>query len=323
MAWGDTSSPARFGDGQSSVNSLALFLKMFGGEVLAAFSEAVLTADKHQVKTISEGKSFQFPKTWKATSEYHTAGQEMLGNDIDTTEINVTVDGLVVAHTAIYDLDKKMAHFDVTSQFSAELGKAIARGFDKNVLRSIIQAARLAADGPFPGGNVITDAALTNSGSIDGKAWIDAIRTAMIAQFGKDVPEELPAYMIVNANVFDAIKYAKDSNGRYLALHQEVAADVAKRVQKLVVEDVEIYRGRLLPSSDESADASVYTKYRANYATTTGVLWRPQAVATVKLLDVAMETERDVRRQEDFMVAKMACGTGALRPECATEFKTS
>jgi hypothetical protein len=323
MAWGDTSSPARFGDGQSSVNSLALFLKMFGGEVLAAFSEAVLTADKHQVKTISEGKSFQFPKTWKATSEYHTAGQEMLGNDIDTTEINVTVDGLVVAHTAIYDLDKKMAHFDVTSQFSAELGKAIARGFDKNVLRSIIQAARLAADGPFPGGNVITDAALTNSGSIDGKAWIDAIRTAMIAQFGKDVPEELPAYMIVNANVFDAIKYAKDSNGRYLALHQEVAADVAKRVQKLVVEDVEIYRGRLLPSSDESADSSVYSKYRANYATTTGVLWRPQAVATVKLLDVAMETQRDARRQEDFMVAKMACGTGALRPECATEFKTS
>jgi hypothetical protein len=323
MAWGDTSSPARFGDGQSSVNSLALFLKMFGGEVLAAFSEAVLTADKHQVKTISEGKSFQFPKTWKATSEYHTAGQEMLGNDIDTTEINVTVDGLVVAHTAIYDLDKKMAHFDVTSQFSAELGKAIARGFDKNVLRAIIQAARLSADGPFPAGNVITDAALTNSGSIDGKAWIDAIRTAMIAQFGKDVPEELPAYMIVNANVFDAIKYAKDSNGRYLALHQEVAADVAKRVQKLVVEDVEIYRGRLLPSSDESADSSVYSKYRANYATTTGVLWRPQAVATVKLLDVAMETQRDARRQEDFMVAKMACGTGALRPECATEFKTS
>lgn len=323
MAWGDTSSPARFGDGQGAANSLTLFLKMFGGEVLAAFSESVLTADKHQVKTISEGKSFQFPKTWKATSEYHTAGQEMLGNDIDTGEINVTVDGLVVAHTAIYDLDKKMSHFDVTSQFSAELGKAIARGFDKNVFRAIIQAARLAADGPFPGGNVITDSALTSSGSIDGKAWIDAIRTAMIAQFGKDVPEELPAYMVVNANVFDAIKYAKDSNGRYLALHQEVAADVAKRVQKLVVEDVEIYRGRLLPSSDESADSSVYTKYRANYATTTGVLWRPQAVATVKLLDVAMETERDVRRQEDFMVAKMACGTGALRPECATEFKTS
>jgi hypothetical protein len=46
-------------------------------------------------------------------------------------------------------------------------------------------------------------------------------------------------------------------------------------------------------------------------------------VGTVKLMDVAMETERDVRRQEDFMVAKMAVGTDALRPECAVEFKTA
>ena len=324
MAFSDVvSNPARFGYGQSVSDDRALFLKVFGGEVLAAYMEQVLTADKHQIKTISEGKSFAFPKTWKATSEYHAPGQEMLGNDIDTGEIVVTVDGLVVAHTAIYDLDKKIAHFDVTGEFSAQLGKALAIAFDRNVLRTIILAARKAADGPFPGGNVVTDAALTNSGSIDGKAWIDGIRTAMIAQFNKDVPEELPAYMIVNANVFDAIKYAKDSNGRYLALHQEVAVDVATRKQTLEVEGVTIYRGRLMPTTDESAAAAVYPKYRANYSTTTGVLWRPKAVATVKLMDVAMETERDVRRQEDFMVSKMAVGTDPLRPECATEFKTS
>jgi hypothetical protein len=114
-----------------------------------------VTLDKHMVRTITNGKSAQFPKTWKATAEYHTAGQEMLGNDIDTSEVTVTVDGLLVAHVGIYDLDEKMSHFDVTSEFSAELGRALARVFDKNVMRAIILAARAAADGPFPGGNTI------------------------------------------------------------------------------------------------------------------------------------------------------------------------
>jgi len=59
MAFGDPSNPARFGYGQSVSDDRNLFLKVFGGEVLAAFSEAVVTLDKHQVKTITSGKSFQ------------------------------------------------------------------------------------------------------------------------------------------------------------------------------------------------------------------------------------------------------------------------
>jgi hypothetical protein len=321
------SAPARFGDGQGALDSRNLFLKVFGGEVFAAFSEAVLTLDKHNIRTLNSGKSAQFPKTWKAISEYHLAGQEMIGNDIDTTEVTITVDGLLVAHVGIYDFDELMSHFEVSSQYSKELGRALAKTFDRNVFRTIIRAARTAADGPFPGGNVVTDAALAATGTIDGKAWIDAIRTANIALFNKDVPEDMPRYMAVNANVFDAIKYAKDANGRYLALQKELNVTgnggIDKRVQSLEIEGVEIYRSRLLPNTNETSDTTVYTKYRANYATTTGVLWTPMSVGTVKLRDITMESFRDVRRQEDFMVASMASGSDPLRPECTVEFKTS
>lgn len=322
------STPARFGDGQGAADSRTLFLKIFGGEVLTAFQEKVIMLDKHNVRTIANGKSAAFPKTWKATAEYHTAGQEMMGNDIDTSEVTITVDGLLVSHVGIYDLDEKMAHFDVTGEFSAELGRSLARAFDKNVFRQIILAARTSADGPFPAGNVITDSALAASGTIDGKAWIDAVRTARIALFNKDVPEDMPHYMAVNAAVFDAIKYAKDANGRYLAIHKELRqGDINGGIDTygdvLEIEGVQIMRSRLMPTTNETADSSVYSKYRANYSTTTGVLWTPMAVGTVKLLDLAMETERDARRQEDFMVAKMAVGHGTLRPECAVEFKTS
>ena len=52
-------------------------------------------------------------------------------------------------------------------------------------------------------------------------------------------------------------------------------------------------------------------------------MWCPEAVGTVELIGVGMEMERDTRRQEDFMVARMAVGHGTLRPECAVEFKTA
>ncbi|MBP5855684.1 hypothetical protein KAJ83_01585 [Marivibrio halodurans] len=324
MAFGDDGNPARFGKGQSA-DDRNLFLKIFGGEVLTAFQEKVLTLDKHKVQNIESGKSAQFPKTWKAQAEYHTAGKEMLGNDIDTTEVTITIDGLLVAHTAIYDLDEKMSHFDVTGEFSTELGRALAREFDKNVMRQTILAARTSADGPFPGGNVITDAALANSGTISGKDWIDAIRQANIDLFDNDVPDDDPRYMLVNAKVYDAIKYAKDTDGNYLVVNRDFGqiGAIAGREEAMQIDGVTIMKQRTIPNSDESADSSVYSKYQADYSTTTGILWTPEAVGTLRLQDIAMETERDVRRQEDFMVSKMAVGHGTLRPETAVEFKTA
>ena len=62
---GDPSAPTRFGtDVANTADDTGLFLKMFGGEVFAAFSEAVVTADKHFIREISSGKSAQFPKTY-------------------------------------------------------------------------------------------------------------------------------------------------------------------------------------------------------------------------------------------------------------------
>ena len=86
MALGDASSPVRFGKGASSpVDNRELFLSVFGGEVLTAFDSATVTLDKHFIKNLSGGaKSYRFPKTWKASAEYHTPGSELLGNDLST-----------------------------------------------------------------------------------------------------------------------------------------------------------------------------------------------------------------------------------------------
>lgn len=327
MAWGDASNPARFGTDIAGTSDRELFLKMFGGEVMAAFTENVIMRDKVTLKTITQGKSFQFPKTWKATSEFHTAGAEMLGNDIDTDEVVITIDGLVVAHTAIYDLDAKISHFDVTGEFSAELGRELARHFDKDVMRQIILAARSSGTAGWTGtgGKVVEDSALAiSSGAYSGVDYIDAIREAVVAMEEKNVPESYEKYMVVRPAVFDAIRYAKDASNQYLVLNRDFSAQagIQGRVPMLDIEGVKIMKSNLLPNTDERAASSVYSKYRAAYDTTTGIIFAKPAVATLVLQDIAMETERDVRRQEDFMVAKMAVGHGTLRPECAVELRS-
>ena len=52
----------------------ALFLKVFANEVLNAFEESNVMKELHTVRTISSGKSAQFPVTGIATAKYHTPG---------------------------------------------------------------------------------------------------------------------------------------------------------------------------------------------------------------------------------------------------------
>jgi len=328
MALGDASSPVRFGKGASSpVDNRELFLSVFGGEVLTAFDSATVTLDKHFIKNLSGGaKSYRFPKTWKASAEYHTPGSELLGNDLSTSEQVITVDDILVSHYAISDIDRILSHFDMRSIVSNEMGRALAKVFDQNVFRQLILASRTAAASPFPGGTAVTDANLANDATPSGIAWIDAIREANIALFNADVPEDMPRYCAVPVEIFDAIKYAVDSNGQYLILNRDFQADnaggISDRAEMINIDGVMICKSRNMPTTDESSTAGVFSKYRADYSKTVGVMWCPQAIATCKLMDISLETERDVRRLEDFLVSKLFVGHGVLRPEMAVEFKT-
>ena len=60
-----------------------------------------------------------------------------------------------------------------------------------------------------------------------------------------------------------------------------------------------------------------------NFSTTVAVVFHKSAIGTVKLMDLGMESEYDIRRQGNLMVAKMALGHGILRPESACEIKKS
>jgi len=50
-----------------------------------------------------------------------------------------------------------------------------------------------------------------------------------------------------------------------------------------------------------------------------GLVFTKDAAATVKLLDLGVESEYQVSRQGTLMVARYAMGHSSLRPECAVK----
>lgn len=341
MAFGDASSPVRFGGGQVGVTNRELFLDVFGGEVFTAFHNELTIGDKVTTKTVGGGaRSWRFPKTWKSAAEYHTPGQEMLGNAFQTGEITITVDETLVAHHALSDIDVQLSHFDVRKPMADEMGRALAEVFDRNIARSIVLAARTAADGPFPGGNTIVDDALkATAGVFDGEAWINAVRQVNKKFFEAGISRSVPKFMAVNWDIFYAMKYATDANGNYIVLNREThgtegaaAGGISGHQESMVIDGVTIFLSDntnwgygLLANSgaNETSDTSVYSKYRADYRATLAIAWTPMAVGCVKVKEMGFEQTRDTRRLEDFMVASMLVGNGTLRPEGAIEIKAA
>jgi hypothetical protein len=189
MAVTDTTAPVavmtRTGQANSSGDSTALYLKLYAGEVLTAFEQASITADKHVIRSISSGVSVQFPLIWKSSgAEYayiNSAGNtgttavELDGSAINKNEKVISIDGLLLNSFFVNNLDEAMSHFDVRSIYAKEAGIELGTQWDKNVLQNGVLGARSAAlvtNGN--GGTVLTNASYGTSGATLGSGLFDA-----------------------------------------------------------------------------------------------------------------------------------------------------
>jgi len=86
----------------------ALFLKIFSGEVLTAFARNnIFNEQLHSVRTITSGKSAQFPVLGTATAAYHTVGTPLVGaNQIKANEKIINIDDLLIAQSFIANIDE-------------------------------------------------------------------------------------------------------------------------------------------------------------------------------------------------------------------------
>jgi hypothetical protein len=312
--------PSRLGQANTSGDAKALFLKVFAGEVLTAFEEANVTGGKFMERSIASGKSAQFPILGKIGAEYHVPGSEITGLAVPHNEIVVTIDDLLISHAFIANIDEAMNHYDVRSPYSTEIGRALAYTKDRHLLQLAIAAARGGSPvtGEPGGGNVTSGTLLSDT---TGESLVAALFGAAQKLDEKDIPAD-GRYAFLNPQAY----YLLAQNTKIMNKDWG-GAGVYADGKALRVAGIEIVKTNHAPFGQTIANGTVAAgtgnKYAGNFANTVGVVATQQAVGTVKLMDLAMESEYDIRRQGTLMVAKYAMGHGIIRPACAIELKTA
>ncbi len=296
----------------------ALFLKVFAGEVLTAFDETNVMKDLHVSRTISSGKSAQFPVTGKANAAYHTVGTPLLGTqNIKHNEIVVNIDDVLIADTFIANIDEAKNHYDVRAEYSRLLGMALAKQFDVRCLQLGVLAARGSATVTGGnGGTAITDSdAATNGASLAA-----SIFEAAQAMDEKDVPENDRVAIVKPAQYYNLVQTTDVINRDF------GGAGVYADGTVLRVAGIQIVKSNNVPTTNVSAVTGENNTYHGNFSTTVALVMQKSAIGTVKLMDLAVERtsgDFEIMYQGTLMAAKYAMGHGILRPECAVEIKSS
>lgn len=312
--------PSRLGQINTAGDAKALFLKVFAGEVLTAYQVACVTQGAFKERTIASGKSASFPILGGISAAYHVPGAEINGLAVPHNEIIITIDDLLISHAFIANIDEAMNHYEVRSAYSTEIGRKLAYTKDKQLLQMAVLAAR--SGSPVTGesgGGAVTSATMLSDTT--GEALVAALFTAAqtldeknVTPDGRKVFLKPSAYYLLaqNTKIMN-----KDWGG----------AGVYSDGKVLRVAGIEVVKTNQTPFGTTvaagSLEAGTGDKYAGVFTNTVGVVTTPDAVGTVKLMDLAMESEYQISRQGTLMVAKYAIGHGTLRGSCAVELKTA
>jgi hypothetical protein len=336
--------PSRLGQSGGAGDTDALFLKVFANEVLTTFEETNVMKDLHTVRTISSGKSAQFPTMGKATAKYHTPGEDVFesGNGTDYVtalthkERIINIDDVLIAATSIANIDELKNHYDVRSAYSTELGRALSKRFDLATMRTLIAASQVDAAGranPDAGQGIKIDLGTTTGAPADVSTAANLIQTfRLIAQKldEQDIPSE-DRFVILTPELYyllagsDSAAINRDFGGAGSIATGKVMELVGLKIfssthlsdittNEVTSDDVNAKNNPFDDADGSSAgkgylDASLDTlKFVAGHKT---------AIGTVKLMDLAVESEYSIPKQATLMLAKYAMGHGILRPEGA------
>jgi len=306
----------------------ALFLKVFSGEVLTAFTRNnIFNEQLHSVRTITSGKSAQFPVLGTATASFHTPGNLLTGgNQIRHGERVISIDDLLIADVFVSRLEELKNHYDIRASYADELGKALAKTYDENVAKMIAQASRASSTLTGIAGGLTLTLASGNTASSDVTG--DEIAAAIydIAQTfdERDIPPTDRFCVLPPAEYYKLAESATRTVNVDFNPGGGNGSFASGNVQQIA--GIPILKSNNVPQSNRSAASGENNAYNGDDSKTIGLVFHKSAVGTVKLMDMTTEitgNDYSTMYQGTLMVAKYALGHGILRPEAAATIKLS
>lgn len=306
---------SRLGQIDAADSDQALFLKVWSGEVLTAFDEVNVFEALQLIRSISSGKSAQFPATWKATASRHTPGSELDGQEIKHGEREIFVDDPLIADVYVAEIDQLKNHYDARSIYTSQLVGALARDFDQISGRLAVKAARTAStiDDSFSGSQ-ITLSGTTAIADVTAAELIEALFEAGQKMDEKDVPDS-DRYCVLkpaqhNLLVRDRTALNKDWAG---------AGSFAKGTLP-EINGIKLIKSNNVPQgANLTTPSGARNDYSLDATKTVMPVFHKSATGCVKRLSMTMESGWDRRRQAWHILAKYVLGHGILRPEAAVE----
>ena len=277
---------SRIGSINSATDKNALFLKVFSGEVLATFMRENQMLGMSSVRSISQGKSAQFPVIGTTTAAYHTVGNEINGTEVKHAEKTISIDDLLLSSAFLSNLDEAKNHYDVRSTYSSEMGRALANKVDQHLLQlSVLAAAASTTITGGNGGTSVTDAdCKTNAASM-----ITSIFECAQALDENDVPSQ-DRWCVVTPDVY----YQLVANDKILNRDFGGNNGVYSDGTVIKVAGINIVKSNTAVTAftDQStAISGTNNTYNVDAQYVGAVVFHKSAIGTVKLMDLAMESE--------------------------------
>lgn len=302
-------------------DSLASFLKVYAGEVITAFSRSAMAVNNHMVRTISTGKTAQFPVMGRATAKYLIPGNSLddQRTAIAHNEVDIGIDGLLTTDAMITDIYDAMSHFDVRAEYANQMGEALAIAADGAVIAEIASMAvgqkeNLAGLGK---GSLVTRALATSDQGItetEGKAIVSMLLELKADMSNKYVPASDRFVYMTPTGVSALINSWTAINRDFGAMGTIIDGNVTRLCGFNIIEVPHLVAGGV-DGTNVLSSGKAHTFPSAYESTAVFVAGHRSAVGTVKLRDLSVEQGRRIDRQANQVVAKYAMGHGGLRPE--------
>jgi len=191
--------PSRFGASNGAADKWALFLKVFGGEVLSLFEQKTVMKPLITIRTISQGKSATFPLYGSVAAKFHKPGENILEgsngylSEMKYAERVLNIDGQLISASFVSDIDELLNHWDARRPVAEEISRQLAYYFDRVAIHTMIAAARVTtapvtyktSGNKDLVGSTIDIGASYSAANLIGKAYDAAAELD-----AKDVPEE-------------------------------------------------------------------------------------------------------------------------------------
>lgn len=246
---------------------------------------------------------------------------------MENTEKVITIDGLLTADCLITDIDDAMNHYDVRTEYSRQLGEALAQAADCAVINELANMCKKGS-GNAMGENIPDNSTLGNPGTGKAFEYATGMDAATSTEYGNALLQGLidarahmsnnwvpqgDRYFLVDPEGYSAIVRAlMPDAANYQALFDPSSGKLMTVCGFQIIETPNLHNGGV--DGKHTIDPQITT------ATLQGLVFHRSAVGTVKLKDLAMERARRAEYQADQIIAKYAMGHGGLRPEAVGIF---